>query len=86
MKNSKIKLGSKNLIPGKIQPKDELVMISIKMEGDLLDALKSKAKEMNQPYQTLLKKMLRESLDLKTSELDDRIREIVRQELKRTEK
>ena len=79
--NPKIKYGTKNLLPEKIDPKNEKVMISIKMEGDLLDALKVKAKELNRPYQTLMKEMLRDQLNLKTSDMDDRIREIVRQEL-----
>jgi uncharacterized protein (DUF4415 family) len=79
--NPKIKYGTKNLLPAKIDPKDEMIMISIKMEGDLLDALKAKAKELNRPYQTLMKEMLRDQLNLKTSDMDDRIREIVRQEL-----
>ena len=79
--NPKIKYGTKNLLPEKIDPRNEKVMISIKMEGDLLDALKAKAKELNRPYQTLMKEMLRDQLNLKTSAMDDRIREIVRQEL-----
>ena len=84
MKNKqKIQYGSKNLFPGKINTRDEMVMISIKMEGDLLDALKKKAKELNRPYQTLMKEMLREKLNLKTSNMDEHIREIVRQELKK---
>ena len=76
--NPKIKYGTKNLLPEKIDPKNEKVMISIKMEGDLLDALKVKAKELNRPYQTLMKEMLRDQLNLKTSDMDDRIRAIVR--------
>ncbi len=79
--NPKIKYGSKNLLPEKINSKDELVMISIKMEGDLLDKLKARAKELNKPYQTMMKEMLRESLKMSASEIDERIRKIVRQEL-----
>ena len=82
MKNKqKIQLGTKDLLPRKIRPRDEMILISIKMEGDLLDALKAKAKKLNRPYQTLMKEMLRERLNLKTSDMDDHIREIVRQEL-----
>ena len=80
-KNPKIKYGTKNVLPEKIDRRDVMITISIKMEGDLLDALKNKAKVLNRPYQTLMKEMLRESLDLKTSDMDDRIRQIVRQEL-----
>jgi len=79
--NRKIQYGTKNVLPEKISSRDETIMISIKMEGDLLDALKAKAKELNRPYQTLMKEMLRERLNLKTSDMDDHIREIVRQEL-----
>jgi len=82
--NSKIKHGGKNLLPEKIDVKDVLIMISIKMEADLLDALKAKAKHLNRPYQTLMKEMLRENLNLKVSGMDDRIREIVRQELEKS--
>lgn len=81
--NTKIKYGTKNLLPAKIDSKDVTVMISIKMEGDLLSALKAKAKLLKRPYQTLMKEMLRESLNLKNSEMDERIREIVRQELRK---
>ncbi len=59
-------------------------MICIKMEGDLLDALKEKAKKLKRPYQTLMKEMLRDSLSLSTSVMEDRMREIVRQELNKT--
>lgn len=80
-KNPKIVYGTKNLLPEKIDRRDVMTTISIKMEGDLLDALRDKAKELNRPYQTLMKEMLRDQLNLKTSDMDDRIREIVRQEL-----
>lgn len=81
--NPKLKYGSKNLMPAKIDPRDISVMISIKMEGDLLNAIKNKAKELNRPYQTLMKEILRDHLNLGKSAMDERIREIVRQELKK---
>ena len=82
-KNPRVKYGNKNLLPEKINPEDISVLISIKMEGDLLRALKTRAKDLNRPYQTLMKELLRESLNLKVSNSEDRIREIVRQELKK---
>lgn len=82
-KRNKIQLGKTNLLSKKVRPQDEMIMISIKMEGDLLDALKLRAKEINRPYQTLMKDILRESLGLKKSIMDDHIREIVRQEIKK---
>lgn len=60
--NPKMKFGKVNLLPEKIEPKDEMIMISVKMEGDLLDALKKQAKLVGRPYQTLLKEILRTSL------------------------
>jgi len=62
--NPKMKYGKMNLLPGKIEPKDEMIMISVKMEGDLLDALKNHAKELGRPYQTVMKEMLRTSLGM----------------------
>lgn len=65
--NLKVKYGKMNLLPETIEPKDEMIMISVKMEGDLLDALKNRAKELGRPYQTLMKELLRESLGMKNS-------------------
>ncbi len=59
-KKKKFKYGKVDLLPGKIQPKDVNIRISIVMEGDLLDAIKARAAETGTPYQTLMKEKLRE--------------------------
>lgn len=81
--NPKIKYGAKNLLPEKLDLRNATVMISMKIEGDLLEAIKNKAKELNKPYQTMMKEILREHLELSKSEMDDHIRKIVRQEMKK---
>ena len=63
-KRNKIQYGRVNVLPAKIEAKDENVRISIVMEGDLLDDLKSKAKELGRPYQTLMKEILRQNLQI----------------------
>jgi|GEM_PF-4439656 len=89
MKNKgKISFGKKDLLPSKIDPKNEKVRISIIMEGDLLDALKLKASTLNVPYQTFMKDLLRDVLFGSTSNKlkvisEDRVREIFREEFKK---
>ena len=71
MKNKKIKDGTKDLVGGSIDPREESVRISLVMEGDLLDAIKRRAAEISNDsgfevgYQTLMKELLREKLSLK---------------------
>ena len=60
--NERIKVTEKDTLPDKINPKDEVVLISVRMEGDLLDALKTAAAAEGKPYQTLMKQLLREKL------------------------
>ncbi len=63
-KKTKVHYGKSNLLPERIEPKDEKIRISIIMEGDLLDALKTRAKELGRPYQTLMKEVLRKNLQI----------------------
>jgi uncharacterized protein (DUF4415 family) len=58
----KIRYGKKDLLPARIDPKDEKVRISIIMEGDLLDALRAHAAAEGKPYQTFMKDLLRSAL------------------------
>lgn len=46
----------------KFDPETAKVRISILMEGDLLIALKEEARKRQEPYQTLMKEMLRHQL------------------------
>ena len=63
-KNKAIKYAEKDTLPAKIAPKDEMVLISVRMEGDLLDALKMASEQANLGYQTIMKELLRERLGL----------------------
>jgi predicted DNA binding CopG/RHH family protein len=56
-KKKKFKYGKVDLLPGKIQPKDVNIRISIVREGDLLDAIKARAAETGIPYQTLIQEL-----------------------------
>jgi hypothetical protein len=81
-KQVKMKYGKKNLLPAKIEPKDENVRISIVMEGDLLDAIKVAAARAGMPYQTFMKDKLRETLLGESGNLDElqpTFNELVRQ-------
>lgn len=62
IKKNKVQYGKTDLLPKKIDPKDETIRISIIMEGDLLDAIKARALELGRPYQTLMKEILRQNL------------------------
>lgn len=57
--SGKIIYGKKNLLPAKIDPKDVMVTISVRMEGDLLDAIRDRADQAGLPYQTYMKTILR---------------------------
>ena len=48
-KKSKIQYGKTDLLPKRIEPKDENIRISIVMEGDLLDAIKVRAAQLGRP-------------------------------------
>jgi hypothetical protein len=63
-KNKAVKFAEKDTLPAKIDPKDEMVLISVRMEGDLLDSLKMAAEQTNMGYQTIMKELLRERLGL----------------------
>ncbi|MGK5088385.1 CopG family antitoxin [Bdellovibrionota bacterium FG-2] len=63
-KKTKVHYVETNLLPERIEPKDEKSRISIIMEEDLLDALKARAKELGRPYQTLMKEILRQNLQI----------------------
>ena len=60
--SGKIKYGKVDLLPAKIEPKDVMITISVRMEGDLLDAIRSRAEVEGIPYQTFMKKVLRDHL------------------------
>jgi len=61
-RTGKMEYGKVDQIKGELTSKSELVQISVKMEGDLLDALKAHAAKQKRPYQTVMKEMLRAQL------------------------
>lgn len=64
MAKNKMNYGKKNQLPDKIDPRNVRVSISMRIEGDLLDALKAAAKRTNVTYQTLFKELARAGLGL----------------------
>ncbi|MGZ3694679.1 MAG: hypothetical protein ACXWQO_10890 [Bdellovibrionota bacterium] len=88
MPKSKMNHGKVDQIRGRLGLNEKMVMISVKMEGDLLDALKARALEEKLPYQTMMKKMLREKLGIQGSSFIDHeelrriVGEIVEEKLK----
>jgi hypothetical protein len=79
MRKEKINYGKKDLVGGPVAPSEEMVRISIMMEGDLLDALKTRAAAEKRPYQTMIKDFLRQQLGIEGKPAIDReeIRRIV---------
>lgn len=62
MKKNKFNYGTEDLLPETIDRKDVSIRISIIMEGDLLDAVKTKAGIAGKPYQSFMKDVLREAV------------------------
>lgn len=60
MSKNKIKFAEKDTLPSKIEDKDVTVQISLKIEGDLLKAIRARAAEAGMPYQTFMKHAIRE--------------------------
>jgi len=60
--SNKIEYADKDTLPESIDDRDVTVQISLKIEGDLLKAIRSRATAEGKPYQTLLKQMLRAQL------------------------
>lgn len=64
MSKNNIEYAEKNTLPETIEDKDVTVQISLKIEGDLLKAIRVRAKELDKPYQTIMKQLLREKLGM----------------------
>lgn len=62
MSKNKFDYANKNTLPERVDDADVTVQISLKIEGDLLKALRTRAKALDKPYQTLLKQILRREL------------------------
>ncbi len=73
---SKKKLGKKNLLPEKIEPKDVKVLISIRLTEDVLDYFKKNADEQGVGYQVLIQQALNERM--KEGSLTGRVEDLER--------
>jgi predicted DNA binding CopG/RHH family protein len=71
---NKKKLGKKNLLPAKIEPKDVKVLISIRLSEELLDFYKRLANEKGIGYQALIQQALHEKMTEGT--LSDRLEKL----------
>lgn len=75
---NKKKLGKKNLLPEKVEPKDVKVLISIRLTEDVLDYFKTIADQQGVGYQMLIQQALNErmkdgSLASRVEKLEHRI-------------
>lgn len=80
MAKKKVKTGEQDLLPAVIERKDVTVHISLKIEADLLDAIRELAEKEHLPYQTLMKQMLRGQLrtrSMSDTELEARLGPLV---------
>lgn len=73
---SKKKLEKKNLLPERIESKDVKVLISIRLDEELLDFYKKLADEKGLGYQVLIQQALHEKM--KEGLLSDRVKELER--------
>ncbi len=71
MKKNKFQNGKVNVLPDVIEDKDVTIHISLKIEGDLLRAIRALAEKEHLPYQTKLKQMLRAQLQSPMSRAED---------------
>ena len=76
----KIKHGSVSLPDDAFNPKETKFRVTMYIDLDVLDEIRKKAKKRGLPYQTHINQILRESVF--GQEMDERIRQIVREELK----
>ncbi|RYZ82069.1 MAG: hypothetical protein EOP06_22290 [Proteobacteria bacterium] len=73
MAKNKTETRSKDHLPDVVSTRDVMVQISLKIEGDLLLALKERAKALHKPYQTLMKELLRAQLKLDSAGPGDQL-------------
>lgn len=81
-KNKKIKYGSVTLPSNAFNTKETKFRVSMYVDLDVLDEIRARAKNVGLPYQTYLNQLLRNTVF--GDEMDDHIRKIVREELKKT--
>lgn len=81
-KDAKISYGSVSLPDDAFNPKETKFRVSMYLDLDVLDEIRKLAKNRGMPYQTYINQMLRDVVF--GSEMDEKIRTIVRQELSKT--
>lgn len=75
-KDSKFQYGEKDVLDESYRdPRNHSHRISILVEGDLLEAIKARAASVGAPYQTYMKKVLRDSLGA-TESLEKRVEKL----------
>jgi hypothetical protein len=77
MARKKVKTGDVNPFPDKIERKHITYPVTIKIEGDLLDALKGQAAERGLPYQTMTKQLLRAQLGMEGGIMGASLRRLI---------
>jgi predicted DNA binding CopG/RHH family protein len=77
----KIKYGSVSLPEDAFNAKETKFRVTMYVDLDILDELRKRAKKRGLPYQTYTNQLLREVVF--GQEIDERIRRIVREELKK---
>ncbi|MGK5088716.1 CopG family antitoxin [Bdellovibrionota bacterium FG-2] len=83
MAKNKISYAKKSVLDAdEFDAKYVKILISIRLDGDVLAAVKAEAQKKGVKYQPLINQMLKERFFGKPEE--DRIREIVREELAKT--
>ncbi len=78
-RKKKIKYGSVSLPEDAFNDRETKFRVTMFVDLDVLDAVRKRAKLRGLPYQTYINQLLRDSV--LGSELDDRIRKIVREEI-----
>lgn len=62
MAKGKINFGIRDMLPGKVDPKDVKVRISIMLDSDVLTHYKKRAEKTGGAYQTMMNLMLRQGM------------------------
>jgi hypothetical protein len=79
---TKIKYGKVSLPDDAFNTKETKFRVTMYIDLDVLDEVRKLAKDSSLPYQTYINQMLREQT--LGSKMEDRIRKIVRDEIKKT--
>ena len=81
-KSKKISYGTVSLPEDAFNPKETKFRVTMYLDLDVLDLIRKLAKDRGLPYQTYINQHLRDTII--GSDMDDKIRSIVREELAKT--